>query len=165
MELLDLYDTNGNLLNKTIIRGDKNLADGEHIKLVTIWIKCKDRFLIPKCSVQKGGAYAVTGGHVQTGKTSQEQAKIELKEELGLEINLKDLMPLGNIFGEHSIFDVFMIENNILDIYNFTLQQEEVEDVFWLSKSEIEGLIQKSILRKSTEIQYEKFIKNIDSNM
>ncbi len=41
MEILDLYDKNGNLLNKTVERGCKNLGDNEFIKVVTVWLECK----------------------------------------------------------------------------------------------------------------------------
>ena len=43
MEILDLYDNKGILLGKTIERGNKNFASNEHIKLATIWIKCKEK--------------------------------------------------------------------------------------------------------------------------
>lgn len=54
MEFLDLYDQNGNKLNKKILRGDKNLAEYEYIKLVTVWLKCQNKYLIRKTSKQSG---------------------------------------------------------------------------------------------------------------
>ena len=82
MELLDLYDNNGKLLNKTIVRGNKNFEENENIKLATIWIKSNNKYLIQKTSKEKGGEYAVSGGHVQAGLTSKQQACLELEEEL-----------------------------------------------------------------------------------
>ena len=57
MEYLGLFDNSGNPLHKTIVRGNKAFKTGENIKLATIWIKCKDEFLIQKCSIEKGGEF------------------------------------------------------------------------------------------------------------
>ena len=161
MEYLDLYDADGNLLNKIIARGDKNFEDGEYIKLTVIWIQCKDKYLIQKSSVEKGGDYAVTGGHVTTGFTSREQAVVELNEELGITINSNDLSYLGTITrGSHAMFDVYLYENNDLINTTFTYQKEEVESANWYTKAEIEDLISKELFRPSSTLHYEKFIKN-----
>lgn len=53
MEILDLYDKNGKLLNKTVERGSKNLADNEFIKVVTVWLECQGRYLIQKTAKKK----------------------------------------------------------------------------------------------------------------
>jgi len=158
MEFLDLYDKNGNKLNKRILRGDKNLAEYEYIKLVTVWIKCQDKYLIQKTSQEKGGEYAVSGGHVQAGRTSLEQACLELKEELNLDLNLNQLKLLGNVYGKHIIFDVYLVEDNQLDKRNFILQQKEVAAVEWLDVNEVKQLINNGKMRKSTISQFEKFI-------
>ena len=83
MEVLDVYDVHGNKLNKTTVRGNLELVEGEEfIKIVTVWFRSGIRYLIQLTSEQKGSIYAVTGGHVPTGSTSREQAKVECKEEL-----------------------------------------------------------------------------------
>lgn len=158
MEILDLYDKNGKLLNKTIERGNKNFGENEYIKLATIWLKCKDKYLIQKTSKEKGGEYAVSGGHVQSGKTSAEQALLELQEELNLNIDIKQLKLLGNICGKNAIFDVYFVEDDKLDKTKFILQKEEVESVEWLSTEEIKQLINDNKMRKSTIAQFEQFI-------
>ena len=43
MEKLDLYDIDGNLLGKTIFRGEKP-NEGEFIKLAVVYIKSGDKF-------------------------------------------------------------------------------------------------------------------------
>jgi len=159
MEKLDLYDKNGNLLNKTIVRGDENLNDNEHIKLATIWIKSNGKYLIQKTSKEKGGEFAVTGGHVQAGKTSLEQACLELEEELNLNININQLKFLGNLYGKNVIFDVYFVEDNKFEKIKFVLQKEEVEHVEWLDANEIKQLIKDGKMRKSTVLQFQKFIE------
>jgi ADP-ribose pyrophosphatase YjhB (NUDIX family) len=161
MEFLDVYDKTGKLTGKIIARGDKNLADDEFIKLVVVWLKCGDKFLIQKTSKEKGGEFAVVGGHVPTGKTSLNQASVELEEELGIVIAEGKFKTLGSIIIPHAIFDVLIYEDENLVNYNFTLQESEVEQVKWLTKKEIENLISEGLLRKSSQLHYEKFIKNL----
>ena len=159
MELLNVYDNNGKLLNKTMARHDKNFAENENIKVVTVWIKCKDKYLIQKTSAQKGGRYAVTGGHVQAGKTSKEQVCIEVEEELGITIKQEQLKFLGQTLENHKFTDVFLLVDDRFDLRKFTLQTEEVEAVFWLSTAQIDELIEQEVFRKSSQDQYELFIK------
>ena len=162
MEILDLYNIKGEKLNKTIERGQKP-NDNEFIKLSTIWIKSDIRFLIQKCSEEKGGEYAVTGGHVTSGNTSIEQAIIESKEELDIDLKAEDLEFLGSIYRGKAIFDIYLYEDEdyTLSERNFELQKSEVEDICWLSKNDIEDLIIKGEFRESSAEQYFKYIKNI----
>ena len=97
MEYLGIYDENGVYMSKKIARGDKSLAENEYIKLAVVWLKCKGKYLIQKSSAQKGSDYAVSGGHVPDGITSQEQASVELEEELGLKVQEENLTFVGNI--------------------------------------------------------------------
>ena len=159
MELLGLFNKEGEYLNKNIVRGNKDFKDGEYIKLATIWIKKDDQYLIQKCSEQKGGEYAVSGGHVTDGNSSKEQAVMELNEELGLIVDINDLRFLGNIYRAHAIFDVYLVADIDFDIHKCVLQESEVESVHWLTKKQIEKLIANNKFRKSSEEQYDKFIK------
>ena len=159
MEILDLYDKNGKLLNKTVERGCKNLGDNEFIKVVTVWLECKGKYLVQKTAKEKGGEYAVTGGHVQSGKNSLQQACLELKEELGLTVTAKQLKFLGNVYANHVIFDVYWFSNNQLDKTNFVLQTEEVAAVSWLNENEIKQLINEGKVRPSTIVQFEQLIQ------
>lgn len=158
MEILDLYNKNGEKLNKTIIRGEK-IDENEYIKLTVVYIKCGDYYLIQKCSKEKGGVYAFTGGHVSSGNSSLVQACIEVKEELGLDLDAKKLKFLGNIYRKSAIFDIYLYEDNNLKTYDFKLQTQEVESVHWLTKTEIEELIDKGLVRESSCQHYSKFIK------
>lgn len=162
MEYLGVYDENGIYLGKKIARGDKNLAENEYIKLAVVWLKCKGKYLIQKSSAEKGSDYAVSGGHVPDGTTSQKQASVELEEELGLKVQEKDLLFVGNIKLPHCIFDVYLYQNDNLDKAKFTLQEEEVESAKWYSEKEIEELIDKGVFRNSSRLQYEKFFKLLE---
>ena len=158
MEILDLYDINGNKLNKTIVRGNKP-SEGEFIKLTIVYLKSQDKYLVQQCSVEKGGEYAITGGHVTSGISSKDQAIVECQEELGITLDISKLSYLGNIIKKSAIFDVYLYEDDSLINFNFTLQPEEVESVHWLTKSEFENLIQLGVVRPSSCEHYNKFIR------
>ena len=78
MELLDLYDDNGNKLNETIERGQK-FKHGR-IMLSIVFIKNNEnKFLIQKTSKEKGSHYSTTGGHVIHNETPIESIIRELQ--------------------------------------------------------------------------------------
>ncbi len=158
VEKLDLYDIDGNKLGKTIFRGEKP-AESEFIKLVVVYIKSGDKYLFQKCSKEKGGEFAVTGGHVSAGNTSEKQGQVEIQEELGVIIDVAKLKKLGNICRKNAIFDVYLYEDESFKNIEFKLQEEEVECVYWLTKSEIETLIDKGLVRASSCQHYDKFIR------
>jgi len=163
VEKLDIYDINGNKLNKICIRGEGKLLDNEYFLVTTIWIKSGIRYLIQLTSEQKGSVYAVTGGHVTSGRTSLEQIKTECKEELNFDLDDSKLKFMGKVYFNKMICDTYFYEDDEQDLetINFQLQKEEVEDVLWLTKDEIEDMILKNIFRESSAMQYMKFIRNL----
>ena len=98
MELLDVYDENGNVTGRVVQRGDKSVTfeENEHIAVSIIFIENnKNEFLIQKTSHIKGGEYSTTGGHVNSGETPLEAIKREVSEEIGIDIETKDIVSLG----------------------------------------------------------------------
>ena len=158
MEKLDVYALDGTKTQKVVNRGEV-LGEGEYIKLAIVYLKCGNKFLVQKCSAEKGGEYAITGGHVSSGNTSKQQAKIEVMEELGLDIDLQKLEFVGSLVKGHGMFDVFLYQDNTLENHSFVLQTEEVESVFWLEKFEIDNIIEQNLMRASSCEHYKKFIK------
>jgi 8-oxo-dGTP pyrophosphatase MutT (NUDIX family) len=158
MELLDLVDFDGRLLGRTVERGTP-LGDDEYIQLVIVYLKCRDKFLLQKTSIQKGDEYAATGGHVSSGNTSKEQAVIECNEELGITLDSKKLELLGKLYSRHRIFNVYLYEDNSLDQSKMVLQNDEVDSVYWFTPVEIDELIAKGMVRLSTCKHYQKFIR------
>ncbi len=159
MEILDIYDANGKRTGKTIERGSKDLQEGQFIKLAVVWIKCKNKFLIQKASsALKDGKYAVSGGHVPAGVESRKQAAVELNEELGIDIRQDKLKFLGMLKMKTRIFDVYLYEDDTLNKQKFTLQESEVDGVYWFTKDEIKTLIAKDLFRKSSQLHFEAYI-------
>lgn len=165
MELLDVYDINRKKLDKTIVRGETVLCDGEFVLITTIWIRSGIRFLIQHTSKQKGSTYAVTGGCVSAGNTSKQQIKIECQEELGFDLKDENILLLGSLVvpDMRAILDVYLYEDEDVDLeqIEYHLQESEVESISWLSKNEIEDLILKDNFRPSSAEQYMKLIRNM----
>lgn len=140
MEIRDLYDDNKKLTNETIKKGEK-VPKGRYYLTVVVWIEnSNNEFLIQKTSKEKGSYYSTTGGHPKSGETSIQGIVTEIKEELGLSINQKDLVLFKTIKTNDDFVDLYYLKKDI-DIKEIKVQKEEVEKVKWMRQEEIERLI------------------------
>lgn len=156
MERRDLYDENRNLTGETILKREET-PKGRYIVVVLVFIQnSKGEFLIQKRSKIKNGKYATTGGHPKTGESSIQGILTEVKEEIGLELNPKDLQLYfsGKSEEERVFWDDYYIKMDIEDITKLKLQKEEVDSIEWLSKNDIVKLMKQN---KFFENQYEEF--------
>lgn len=151
MEILDLYDDTGNKLTKTIKRGDKP-PKGANILLSVVFIKNKEgKYLIQKSSLEKGGEYTTTGGHVTHNENDLTTIAREINEEIGLTVNELDLKHIITFKypNRYCLFSVYLYEIDNLDITKLSLQEEEVDEVIWLTKEEIVNLINNRLFLES----------------
>ncbi|RMD02302.1 NUDIX domain-containing protein [Clostridium autoethanogenum] len=144
MELWDVYDSERNKTNRTMVRG-RDFNEGDYHMVVHICIfNSKGEMLIQQRQPFKEGwsnMWDITvGGSAIEGETSQMAAKRELMEELGIKINLQDIRPHLTINFDNGFDDVYLIQKDI-DIVDLTLQYEEVKCVKWASKEEIFSMI------------------------
>lgn len=142
MEILDLYDDFGNKLNQTIYRGEKT-ENGKNIMVSVAFIKnSNNEFLIQKTSKEKGNKFSSTGGHVTHGETGLETITRELKEELGINVIHQDIKYITTFKypTKNCIFNVYLLNIDI-DLSNIKLQDEEVDEVKYLSIEEINDII------------------------
>ena len=161
MELLNVYDNEGNLLDKVIPRGDKSvvLNDNEHIGVVVIFIEnSKGEFLMQKTSVEKGSEYSSTGGHIDKGETPLISIVREIKEELGIDVDSNELEYLGYLLYDRPIRFMYYLKKDI-DIKDIVVQEEEVEFVKYMSVSEIKEIISKEEITKSHGIIFNKILE------
>ena len=161
MELLNVYDNEGNLLDKVIPRGDKSvvLNDNEHIGVVVIFIEnSKGEFLMQKTSVEKGSEYSSTGGHIDKGETPLSSIVREIKEELGIDVDSNELEYLGYLLYDRPIRFMYYLKKDI-DIKDIVVQEEEVEFVKYMSVSEIKEIISKEEITKSHGIIFNKILE------
>lgn len=161
MEYLDLYDNNRNLVGEKVLRS-KNMKPeiGKNIIIVIVFIENSEgKFLIQKTSKEKGSIYATTGGLVKSGSTSNKTVVEEIKEELGIDVDFKDLKLLYTEKREFAFQDTYYLKKDI-NIEDLTLQKDEVEYVKWLSVDEINELIKKDMFRKGNISAFEYIVKN-----
>lgn len=161
MELLDIYDNQGNITGKVIERGNKNvkLSKDEHIAVGVIYIENDNGlFLMQKTSPEKGGLYSSTGGHICHGETPIESIKREVYEELGININNDDIKELGYLLYDKPIRYMFYIKKDI-DIEDIKVQKEEVDFVKYMPVEEINKLIENKLILESHGIIFKKVLE------
>ena len=154
MELFDLYTADREKTGMTMVRGEPT-PEGYYRLVVHICIFDEQgRMLIQQRQPFKHGWSNMwdisVGGSAVAGDDSRSAAERETREELGLEIDLKDERPTMTIYWEHGFDDYYVLTRNV-DLNTLTLQPEEVQTVRWAEKEEILQMID-----DRTFIPYEK---------
>jgi isopentenyldiphosphate isomerase len=148
MEIWDLYDKNGNKINKTHARGiplDKN----EYHIAIDVWIKnSMDKILLTQRNPSKElypMKWECTCGAIITGEDSFTGALREVEEEIGIKINKNEGEKILRIVREeqNTIFDIFLFRKDI-EIEETKLQEEEVINIKWVTKDELEEMFKKN---------------------
>lgn len=165
MEYLQIFDKNKIALDEKIERSLKRtLSDGKHFMIILLFIQNEDKkFLIQKTSIEKGNIYATTGGHVTYKDSSLETVIKEAKEELNLDLDTNDITFINTFDHSNCFCDVYYT-NKKININDIKLQEEEVEDIFWLSENEILNLINENNFRKSNIEAFYKVLEYIKKN-
>ncbi len=140
MELVDLYDENRLPLGKTAERSASK-GPGELRLVVHVCVfDRRGRLLIQQRAAEKfifPNLWDVSvGGGVDAGETSRRGAEREVREELGVSLDLSGLRPSVTVNFDGG-FDDFYILTKDLSIEGLTLQEEEVQAVRWASLEEI----------------------------
>lgn len=154
MELLDIVDEAGIPTGKTI---DREIAHSQGIlhRTAHVWLlrykNNKVQILLQKRSDNKDshpGCYDISSaGHIPAGVDFKVSAVRELKEELGIWIEEKQLIYCGmrRIKFEEMFHDKLFIDNQVSHVYvlwcdldeeDFILQKEEVSEVRWFNFDE-----------------------------
>ena len=144
MELFDLYDKDRKHLGITMIRGDKQPENTYRIVVHTIIFNSNNQMLIQRRQASKkdwGGMWDLScGGSTISGENSQEAASRELKEELGIDIDYSESRPVLTLHFDNGFNDFYII-NGDYELNELTLQEEEVAEVKWATKDEIDELV------------------------
>ena len=152
MELLDIYNDDGEKTGKVVERGKPDsysLGEGEHIAVAIIYIENSQHlFLIQKTSEAKGGNYSSTGGHVDHGEEPIDTIQREVKEELGISISKEEIVDLGYLLVDFPLRFVFYLQKDI-PLEDIVLQKEEVESVSYMSEEELKEIIEKGLMHQA----------------
>ena len=84
MELEDLYDSNFNILNKTIRRRVDEIPEGCYVMMSYALIKNNDKYLLEQAIARSNNTLAIPGGHVLAGEDAG--SKLTKAQSLGVTI-------------------------------------------------------------------------------
>lgn len=132
--------------------------------IVTLFVRNnKGDMLLQKRSKQKGGKYGFISGHVQEGETNSQGMIRETKEEMGINIDEKDLNLFYRVQEGENNFNLYYMNKNI-DTENLIIQKEEVEAVRWCSEEEIKSMIDEDKLYKNHIDAFEVAMNYLNNN-
>lgn len=153
-EYFDIITKDG---KETGIKKERNAVhtDGDWHKSVHIWAKENNKILFQKRKDDKESfpsCYdAACTGHVDAGETYLQAAIREVKEEIGLEIDEKNLLPVckkhfcvdenfnGKKFISNELTQIYLLKD--CDFSNLSFQEEEISELKWFSVEELKKII------------------------
>ena len=118
-----------------------------------MWVKDdRDRFLIQQRSahVVDPNIWALTCGSAVQGEESRKAARREMREELGIQVRPDEMERVVRLVGPdimvgaNVLLDIWQI-NRYVPIEEIRFLDEEVSQIKWATKSEIEALMQEDI--------------------
>ncbi len=164
-EIWDILNEDGEPTGKTTVRGAGFLKPGEYHLVVHIWIISPDgKILIQKRSHKKKlmpGEWAATGGAAISGESSFQAARRELFEELGIPSTPQTLKKILRLKRRNSLLDVWVIGCDT-PIEKLKLQESEVSKVRWVTKQELEEMINAGKYHNYGKEYFEKVLNEID---
>ena len=138
-ELWDIYDKDRNLTGKTHRRGDPMQEGDYHLVVHVCIFNSKKQLLIQQRQPFKESwpnMWDLTvGGSAISGDSSCKAAEREVKEELGIDIDLSNCRPYFTINFAQGFDDYYLITQDV-NLHDLTLQEEEVKRVKWVNQDE-----------------------------
>ena len=122
---------------------------------------CKNKkWLMQKRTKDKGGKWATTSGHPVSGTTSIQGMITEIKEELGLTVQEKELKLITTVQRKKKFADIYYLEK-IIDINEVKIQKEEVDDITWMSDKDIEAFYNENKFKKTHYNYYKALVSSM----
>lgn len=144
MELWDIYDIHRAKTGRTAERGDIMGSGDYHMVVAACIFNERGRLLIQQRHPFKEGfpnLWDVTAaGSALQGETSQQAMERELREELGLALDLSKIRPNLTMNFDRGFEDFYLLERDV-DTAALHLQPEEVQAVKWATLDEILTMI------------------------
>lgn len=144
MELLEVYDMFRNKTGELLPRNSKEWGKGKfHCVSVVFIFNSKGEVLLQRrafCKKYWGGKWDFTAcGAVDPGENTQQAGMREVKEELGLDVDLTNVRPHFTVHFDGWFTDIFFIDQDV-DISKVVLQETEVDAVKWANRDEVRSL-------------------------
>lgn len=149
-EYFDVLNEFGDYTNKVETREECHKKGLWH-KAVVIFIISNDnkRILLQQRSATKKlwpNLWDITaGGHVLAGELGYQTVIRETKEEIGIDIKMQELVFIGSTISENKSGDIinrhfneYYIVHKDVDIKDIVLQEDEVQDIRWFDKEDVE---------------------------
>ena len=162
MEKRDLYNKNKEKTNEVILATEE-VPENRYILVELVLIQdTQGRILVQKRSKEKGGEFALTSGHAKSGECPLQGIITEIKEELGIDVHPKELRLMHSERSDEKrrFYDLFYLQKDY-NISEMELQKEEVENVMWLSKKEVETLCSKKDFKSEHIDAYEMIMQKL----
>ena len=170
-ELIDVLNEDGTKTGKVVTRKEVHEKGLWH-RIVVIAIIDKEGHLLmqqrAKDKETNPGKWDVSAaGHVSAGQTSIEAAIREVKEEIGIDLEEKDLeymrtYQMGRKVKDHfysnHIFDFYLVKTEVIDVLKVKIQESEVEQVKLCNIEEVENMLSKNVVVERKPV-YEVLIK------
>lgn len=147
-EYFDILTEDGEFKEEVASREECHQKGFYHKAVVIFIINSKGEILLQQRSANKKlwpNLWDITaGGHVLKDEFGYEAVIRETKEEIGLDLEVHDLLFIGctrstnvqkEIINRH--FNEFYIVKKEIDLSKIILQEEEVQDIRWFTKEEI----------------------------
>jgi len=145
IEWFDIVDENGNVTGKATRpqchNGSKLLHPVVHVHV----FNSKGKLLLQKRKltkdIQPGKWDTSVGGHIQSGEALEDAIQREVLEEIGITVDLTRLRPIGRYVFESEIEREYVYSYAYTHDGPFRIQEEEIDEVRFLSKAEIDAMI------------------------
>lgn len=162
-EKRDLYDINSNKTDLTYYKGD-TIPEGYYPMVVMVVIRnSKGEFLMQKRVENKGGDWGVTGGHPKSGETPIEGIVSEVREELGLDFSNENFIEYDSGCDGKDCYKMYFVNKDI-DLYDITIQEEELSEVKWFSMEDLEHMVETKELNEDQISCFKKVCKFLENN-
>lgn len=140
MELWDLYTVDRVKTGKTICRGEEIPQGLYHLQVHVVIFNSRGEMLIQQRTPGKRyypNLWDVSvGGGAVSGDTSSLAAEREVREELGLTVQLNGRRPDFTITYPETFDDYYVVEMDV-PLSSLMLQEEEVQAAAWATREEI----------------------------
>ncbi|QDP40761.1 NUDIX hydrolase [Radiobacillus deserti] len=149
MEKWDVYDKNRKFLHRTHERGVP-IKDGDYHIVAHAWIRNNQKqLLLTKRHPNKpfGDLWEYPGGSIMIGESSLQGVLREIKEEIGVNLdpNNATLLKTERRDQYHDFNDIWLFDQEV-DLSETSLQPEEVMDIKWVSKDELNEMEEENLL-------------------